>query len=643
MSPLHKILVYGLFILGSCFARAEKTPDVQTVIKNLEHLDPIALVDSLNQIANKLYTQDTQQSRSFATAAFQLAYQADYPLGIADAYCYIGITYDIEGQRDSSRHYFNQFHELSKTIGNQKRECKSLNNLGMWHWNGGTFDEALAYFFKALPIAEQLQNEELQGIILNNIGLIYQELDKYQRAIPYHMKAYKLRLKNNLTRYIIHSCNNLGVSYRIKGDFDSSAYYYKKALFISDSTGNEQTKADALNNLGMLAKSTGNMELAIDYSLKALKVGRSEFENFHIYNTLCEIYTIQNNPKEALKYGMRSKRIVDDKTKSAHKKYVYENLANAYVLDGNIDSATYYFRQLVALKDTIFSEESAQAFNQLQVKYETEKKEKEIELLSVENQLSMLEVRNANNRFYAALGGSALVMLIIYLFYNKARQKQRAQLAEEKAINQKLGFKSLIEGEEKERKRIAQELHDGLGQILSTARLNVSALEDQVAAPVTKQWQNSIKLIDDAVTEVREISHNMMPNALVSIGFEAALKEQVHTINDAQLIQVHTQLPEQKINLTESEAIALYRIIQEVLNNAIKYAEADNIWLTITCSDQLKISIKDDGKGFDTAVVTSSTGIGWSNIQSRIGLLNGELDITSTLGEGSEIVLKLAM
>ncbi|UXX79599.1 sensor histidine kinase [Reichenbachiella carrageenanivorans] len=639
MNPLF----YSLLILGSYSVRASNIPDLQSVIQNLDHLEQTALVDSLNRIANNLYTKDTQKSRTFATAALQRARRADYPLGIADSYCYIGITYDIEGQRDSSRHYFNQFNELSKSIGNQKRTCKSLNNLGMWHWNGGIFDEALAYFFQALPIAEQLQDEELQGNILNNIGLIYQELDEYQRAIPFHMKAYKLRLKNNLTRYIIHSCNNLGVSYRIKGDFDSSAYYYKKALLISDSTGNQQTKADALNNLGMLAKSSGDMDLAIDYSLKALEVGRSEFENFHIFNTLCETYIIQKKPKEALLYGLRSKRIVNNKTKSGHKKYVYENLANAYILEGNIDSAAYYFRQLVALKDTIFSEESTQAFNQLQVKYETEKKEKEIELLSVENQLKAAEVHNANNRFYAALGGTTLILLIIYLFFKKTRQKQRTQLAEEKAINQRLGFKSLIEGEEKERKRIAQELHDGLGQLLSTARLNVSVLEDQITESVTKQWQNSLKLIDDAVTEVREISHNMMPNALVSIGFEAAIKEQIHIINDAGQVSIHTNWPEQKINLPESEAIALYRIIQEVLNNAIKYAEAKNIWLAVTHTDYLKISIKDDGKGFDTALITSSTGIGWRNIQSRVGLLNGELDITSTLDEGSEIILKLAM
>ena len=134
-----------------------------------------------------------------------------------------------------------------------------------------------------------------------------------------------------------------------------------------------------------------------------------------------------------------------------------------------------------------------------------------------------------------------------------------------------------------------------------------------------------------------------MPNALISIGFEAALKEQIHIINDAGRVKVHAQFPEDKIEIEEAEAIALYRVIQELLNNALKYAEADNIWLTIDVSDQLQVSIKDDGKGFDLNQIKSSTGIGWQNIRSRVDILNGAIDIRSKLGKGSQISLKIAV
>ena len=135
----------------------------------------------------------------------------------------------------------------------------------------------------------------------------------------------------------------------------------------------------------------------------------------------------------------------------------------------------------------------------------------------------------------------------------------------------------------------------------------------------------------------------MMPNALISSGLEAAIREQVHLINDSGAIKIHLELPEEKIDLEESKAIAMYRIIQEVINNALKYSEADNIWISVKDVHGIYLNIADDGKGFDTSLIHSTSGIGWENIYSRADILNADLDIRSESGRGSEVSLRMAV
>jgi signal transduction histidine kinase len=185
--------------------------------------------------------------------------------------------------------------------------------------------------------------------------------------------------------------------------------------------------------------------------------------------------------------------------------------------------------------------------------------------LTAQNEIQSLEIQN-NQVMLGGMGGIAILLVVSTIaMYSRKNYKLKVFLAQEKEAQQKLRFKSVIEGEEKERKRIAQDLHDGLGQLLSTARLNVSVLEDEILDDNSTTLNNSLKLIDDAVSEVRSISHNMMPNALISIVFEAALKEQVHLINDAGKVHVKLLLPEENLDLEESKAISLIESYKKFL------------------------------------------------------------------------------
>lgn len=241
---------------------------------------------------------------------------------------------------------------------------------------------------------------------------------------------------------------------------------------------------------------------------------------------------------------------------------------------------------------------------------------------------------------FILLLASTLVILSYISIRIYTRRQLRIQLREAE-LEQNARLNAIVETEDKERKRIASELHDGLGQMLSTARLNVSGLqgissdEDQVLV------KKSLKIIDDACEEVRHISHNMMPGALIQMGLIPALEDLFDNINSSKLLQIHfTHNLEAPIG--ESKEITVYRIVQEILNNTIKHAKATNVHISILKNNNiLELEIKDDGIGFSTGTIKESTGIGWKNIYSRVSMLNGNIQVDSAGGMGTRVNIQL--
>jgi len=201
----------------------------------------------------------------------------------------------------------------------------------------------------------------------------------------------------------------------------------------------------------------------------------------------------------------------------------------------------------------------------------------------------------------------------------------------------------VIEAEEKERSRIAQELHDGLGQLLSTARLNVAGLEDAVNKEDQPSLERSLKIIDEACVEVRNISHNMMPSALIRLGLIPAINELVNNVNSAKGIKINFTT-NVNVSLGKSMDITIYRVVQEILNNMIKHAKANLISMSIEKNNtDLTITMKDNGIGFDTEELKKSEGMGWKNIFSRVSMLDGSIKLESELQKGTEVYINLKL
>ncbi|WP_025665343.1 ATP-binding protein [Aquimarina megaterium] len=311
----------------------------------------------------------------------------------------------------------------------------------------------------------------------------------------------------------------------------------------------------------------------------------------------------------------------------------------------NFKKAASYYKIQTNLKDTIFKNDMKMAIAEKHTTYETqrilneklseERKNAELQKENVIKDLKLLEERAANKNLVLWGGLSlGLVILLGLIYYLNTRVKEAKSKRDEETVH----YRAVFEAEEKERSRIAKDLHDGLGQLLSTAKLNIAGLEDEVNEEDKILVQNSMNLIDEAVNEVRTISHNMMPAALMEYGLVSAIESFANTINESKALHVNFSHKGMDNRLEESKEIALYRVVQEVLNNMIKYAKADKITVTLNrINNKAHLLISDNGKGFDISTIHQSKGIGWQNVFSRISMINGEVDVISTEGKGTDI------
>jgi len=257
--------------------------------------------------------------------------------------------------------------------------------------------------------------------------------------------------------------------------------------------------------------------------------------------------------------------------------------------------------------------------------------------------LQQLLIKQKNTLNYIMIGSFLTLLLISFLSYRTYKQKQLLQQQLIKQLqNEKLllATESILKGQEDERSRLAQDLHDGLGGMLSGVKLTLSAMKGNIILPEesARLFTKAFEQLDSSIGEMRRVAHNMMPEALVKLGLQQALQDYCDGINEAKRLKVSCEFHGLENRLDNSTEIIVYRIVQELLNNIIKHANAVNVLVQVIKKDtELDITVEDDGKGFNKEEALAKKGAGLKNIQSRVDYLKGEVDIKSIPGKGTSV------
>jgi signal transduction histidine kinase len=327
---------------------------------------------------------------------------------------------------------------------------------------------------------------------------------------------------------------------------------------------------------------------------------------------------------------------------------IYITLSKIKFAEQNFVSGNYFGQKWDSLSRVANDMHLSDYASELETKYETEKKEARIHQLLALEEIQALSNQRKKVFIYILIGGFLTLSVIILLLYRNYKQKQTLQqqrISELETEKQLEATEAVLKGEEQERTRIAKDLHDGLGGMLSGIKYSFTTMkENLIMTPDNHQaFERSLDMLDSSIKEMRRVAHNMMPEALVRFGLDTALKDFCNDINQSGALKVNYQsFGMEGIVLEETTSITLYRIIQELLNNTMKHANARSAIVQLTLSNgQLSVTVEDDGKGFDTNILKVKKGIGWVNIQNRVEFLKGKLDITSKACEGTSVQIEL--
>src|SRR6185437_6592820 len=278
--------------------------------------------------------------------------------------------------------------------------------------------------------------------------------------------------------------------------------------------------------------------------------------------------------------------------------------------------------------------------------YENKKKQQQIVPLHEQNTIQKMAITRRNIIILVVAVIFLLCVLAVYQGYNKYNLKQETKLQAEVIRQQDIAAKNIIEAEEKERNRIAGDLHDGVGQLFTAVRLNFGTLMERIKFSSEKDHElaeKTLALVDESCNEVRTIAHQMTPNVLLRMGLGSAIKDFVNKI-DSEKLKISLETTGLNDRMDNDVEIVLYRVIQEAVNNVIKHAQASALDIQLVNEDRMvSVTVEDNGKGFDAANLEKFEGIGLKNIKARINYLKGNFEVSSQPRKGTLIVIHVPL
>lgn len=486
---------------------------------------------------------------------------------------------------------------LARKAQQDSAECVYTKLLGITYYFMKQNRQAQVWFEKALAMAERKGYHQIIYSCNNNIGGILIDEKDYTRAERPLLRALELMNKQGAKKEELFITRRLlATLYDYQGKPGAAENMYKATIEASLAENDSIYAAYAMTFYADLLWKQKQYAKAIATGQKAIEIER------------------RNNDKNALLTSLMLQR-----------KYIigqrdFKELAS-------LDS------EIIAEQKQLFSTDLNKEISETEVKYKTAE-------IVYQKQLGELEAKKKQQLTMVVFTGVILLGTMLFvILYQRNRARLQSQLEAEKT-------KAVIIGEEQERLRMAGELHDGVGQMMSAAKMNLSALEQQLQLSdedSARKYQQVISLVDTSCAELRNIAHNLAPYSVQQLGFADALKNLVQKI-DQEKLAINLFIDPLPEPLDEVTASTLFRVIQECINNVLKHADAHNLDIAVISEKEgLSVSVEDDGKGFDTQDTGGSAGIGMENIRKRIRYLDGTVEWDSSPGKGTLVAINIPL
>lgn len=597
-----------------------------------------SVVDSALDICRQFQTVPPDTLGKYSLLALTLLEHSDNRLYRAEAELWRAQYHVNTGNYDSAQFFSEKIMDQTLHAADMKDTLfiynRSAITKGTAMYYKGEIKAAITWYYKILPKIEKDKDRNSYYRAYINIGLCNVALDRLRASISCYEKVYYADTKEVQPYLLAISYHNAGDSYANLGLVDSALKYENLALEIAQQNNYVVILNNALNTLGKVYYQHGDYEKARTTVLASMEKREDNPNLFYHVVDLCQlsrIYTALQKNGPAIDAAEKASEIAQENNLNTLYYSVGESLYLAYYGAGDYKKASERAYSLLEIMYKNDEQASAEAIAGLEAKYEAQKKEAQI--LRQKARIEKQEIIIA-----AAIGVFLLSAVTIFILFKNYRYQQKQKLQEVIIKEQDQAAKSIIQAEEAERKKISQNLHDSVGQLLSGLKLNLQALDERIETREEANiFQNSMKLLEESIHEIRNVSHQLLPNNIVRLGLAHSLQSLVKKINQDKLrIKFKTEGPIDIIG--PDKQLMVYRILQESINNVIKHAHAEHMEILVQVTeDKLIASITDDGLGFDPAKAKTDAGIGLENINTRIRFLKGDMKIHSKAGRGTSL------
>jgi signal transduction histidine kinase len=611
---MKQLFFIGLMLLSgiSVYGQEQNVDSLVNVLET-QKLTSEEQLTLYGKICQQYMQNDQEKFKTYTDKGLELANQEKDKKRMANFNGLLGIFYSYKSSHDTAFIYYEKALELAQEIENKNLEAMFLTNIALVYSAKGDFATEIEYDLKALTIYEQIDDKKPFITLLVNIGTTYRSLKDIDRALNYFDRANKYAEETNYVHGKLLVAYAYGSLYWDKKEYDKCIEYYLKSLELSKAQNNIHFEILSLQSVSTFyADETcplRDLKKAEEYANESLLIANEFGDPFRIRGSLRVLAAIclyQKRYNDCVDLATQAWKIDSIDIDTSHDLASFLTVSNIHL--GNKEQAERYFNEYTFLNGEKNKQNLQETLIDMEVKYETEKKELRITSLEKERQLYI----------WLGLAGILLALALVIAFRQKTKRAQKEK--------QLIAADSVQDGEMMERERLARDLHDRLGGNLSALKIELKNSRESM--------ENIYDKLDSCIEEIRRVSHDLMPVSLQR-GMKAALEDFA-----AQFPQVHFHFFGEEKRIEKRKEYVIYCCASELVNNSLKHSGAQNINLQLVQNEKyITLTVQDDGCGFDEQTVTQ--GIGLKNIHDRITSCNGKIDIATSPGKGTETTIEI--
>lgn len=608
---------------------------------NPDRADSIRIWKKLRRAANLMMMERNGADSALSLFNYTLfdSKLSNYIPGIIKSYCGIAGCYFYQTEYDTALAYLNKASAYSKKLPSPTYDIIVEVHRGSIYTNMGRYETAMQHYITTLGLIPD-NNKKLLGQTYYNITELLLRMNKPAQALTYIDKLEKEALKTG-NKY------DIALVYVTKGDIFSYPGFREKHLALS--------KQLLLKSLAISRKYKWNMleeEALIVMAQNAIY--KKEYKEALAFIGQAELLNSANNAAKIKTLVLKGKCLMglNDYNSSAsmllkareaafhNDKYllpdVYDALTKLSKKKGDFEAALTYTEQSKIIKDSLNGDRVKDSIAQLQFKYATAQKDNQIikNALLINQQNVIIQRKNVIT--YTILAASGLLIIVIFFVFRYRRRIQRHK-------SQIAIWRATMRGEEKERSRLARELHDNIGGSLSTIKMWLNNISKQeITLSQNENFKEAIQLLDVSLAEVRNTAHNLMPELLLRYNLAEAVQVYCSSIQKASGTTIEYHSLGQWTGLEKNLTLIIYRTIQELIQNITKHAKASFVLVQLSHHNNIiSITVEDNGTGMDTDILDKVPGMGLQGIRQSIGYLKGQFNLRSEKGKGTTVYIEL--